>query len=421
MQYIAKIGSTLAIATIALLGEQSLAQNICGANAENLRQKYSCTGSTWTNDECHDLALACGEYETVAANLASETKGLTLNQYYWQGMAYYGLMNRTRSTGLKCEYFTQARRSLSYFLKTSLYVYNGRDLEHKYDKPDPNRVYRVTKVVEELAQVKGCAEDGMTLNEIQMMSQSLAENTVRDAFLRPTALQKELMQKIFDKIQEVVTKASSIETNLTLKDVAADTMRSYMEVSILQDWAGNGTDSGIGAAKITPDHKLQADTTLAQKTYTTISDPLYQRAVALADALNRAFGGCDEAHLPPDTTLVQWNAMARKDQELLCRNVAAVKYGNASDFQKRSAREQIGIATLLLQLTQGNNEQLLGMFRSFNDTTSRINGVAPIRPTVDAVTKSWLKSGTKRIGLNTVCQEADEAAVDFWFCPKLSN
>ncbi|MBC7532866.1 MAG: hypothetical protein H7318_14935 [Oligoflexus sp.] len=398
-----------------LIGQTSLAQGICGAGAENLRARYGCNADKWEREECYDLGLACGEFATVAANLASESKELTLNQYYWQGMAYYGLLIGTRSTGLRCEYYTQARRSLSHYLQASLNVLTGADLEKKQLKPDPNKVYRVTKVAEELTQVKGCAEDGMTANEISQLAQSTAEASVRDAFLRPNEAQKILMNKVFTEIQGVITNASSVETTIGLKEVAAVTMGSYLEQQILSDWLGTGPDSGIGEAEIV-EHKLVADASRAEKLKDTITAPLYAKAVALADALNRAFGGCDADHLPAGLTKPDWNALSDKDREQKCRESAAVLYGQASDFQKKSAREQIGIATLLLEVTQGQNERLLKLFSNFNEDAGKIKGIAPLRPLVNKNAAAWLKVGTTETGFSNVCLDAAAANVDFWFC-----
>lgn len=408
-------GIAFGLGGMVLIGQTSLARGICGASAENLRNQYGCNSEKWDRDECYDLALACGEFETVAANIASESKEPTLDQYYWQGMAYYGLLNGTRSTGLRCEYYAQARRSLSSFLKTSLFVLSGNDLQKKYLKPDPNKVYRVTKVAEELTQVKGCAEDGMTVNEISQLAQTTAEASVRDAFLRPNEAQKALMNKVFTEIQGVITNASSVETTIGLKEVAAVTMGSYLEQQVLSDWLGAGPNSGIGEAAIV-DHKLVADATRAQKLKDNLTAPLYTKAVALADALNRAFGGCDADHLPPGLSKPDWNALSVKDQEQKCRETAAVQYGQASDFQKKSAREQIGVATLLLEVTQGQNERFLKLFKTFNEESGKIKGIASLRPLVNKNTAAWLKVGTSVTGFSTLCLDAAAANVDFWFC-----
>ena len=101
---------------LGLLGAPAAFGDWCGDEYSKQMTDNGCTQENFNKNVCYELSIACGEYETVLANISGVSGALDTNQKYFAGLGYQGLYVKTMSKGQKCDYVHGAKTYLQGFL-----------------------------------------------------------------------------------------------------------------------------------------------------------------------------------------------------------------------------------------------------------------------------------------------------------------
>lgn len=199
------------------------------------------------SEECNNsltIFYACGKYNEIIQHFAAEDFTTGPQARYFKGVSYYGLYLRNKSMSLKCQFSKLAKSELAGYLyqRTELGVSNPRDFD---------RVYQASKIISELKNLKGCLEDGLSEDEIRFHVRQYSESRLKSLFVGSP--QKDgLGQMIGDiktdiqiTLSSFMTKASKIETQLELREVAMTASQSRLGK------IAEAFDESMGNAKIT--------------------------------------------------------------------------------------------------------------------------------------------------------------------------
>ncbi len=198
----------------------------CGAAASE--------GSVFTQNKrlCYEMLAARGNYQEIVDLIEVESLGLTPQERYFLGTAYFGLSNRTGADSLRCHAAVRASELLEAFLTEQQVLYRE---QHSFGTSDDMKYsYHATKMMAALKSVKGCEDSSHTPASLERYGRRYAVERLRGLFYTtsgPDALRDgfgEKMTQLGDQMKAFVATASSVETRYGLNLTEVDVGRQYL-------------------------------------------------------------------------------------------------------------------------------------------------------------------------------------------------
>ncbi|WP_437758517.1 hypothetical protein [Sorangium sp. So ce1389] len=191
-------------------------------------------GSVFTQNKrlCYETLAARGNYQEIVDRIEVERLGLTPQERYFLGMAYFGLSNRTGADSLRCHAAVRASELLEAFLTEQQVLYRE---QHSFGTSDDMKyTYHATKMMAALEAVKGCEESSHTPASLERYGRRYAVERLRGLFYEssgPDGLRDrfgEKMTQLGDQMKAFVATASSVETRYGLNLTEIDLGRQYL-------------------------------------------------------------------------------------------------------------------------------------------------------------------------------------------------
>lgn len=204
---------------------------LAGAACDDASVKAACQPNPKAA-ACAELQLACGFSELVLGNLGS-VEPKTPAQHYFMGAAYHDLFVRSRAKALQCEYLYAARAELGSFLDSAQETYTKESTFGT--AAEMRNVYHASKILEETKRVPGCVESGIPLRDLPALGRRYAEERLDTLFLNDegtdalTRHAVEEIAKVRSTAQDVISKASAIETGIGLREEETALVSSHLD------------------------------------------------------------------------------------------------------------------------------------------------------------------------------------------------
>ncbi|KYF47872.1 hypothetical protein BE08_12675 [Sorangium cellulosum] len=181
---------------------------------------------------CYETLAARGSYQEIVDLIEVESLGLTPQERYFLGAAYFGLSNRTGADSLRCHAAVRASGLLEAFLTEQQVLFRE---QHSFGTSDDMKyTYHATKMMAALEAVKGCEESSHTPASLERYGRRYAVERLRGLFYEtsgPDALRDrfdEKMTQLGDQMKAFVATASSVETRYGLNLTELDVGRQYL-------------------------------------------------------------------------------------------------------------------------------------------------------------------------------------------------
>ncbi|WP_437939346.1 hypothetical protein [Sorangium sp. So ce341] len=181
---------------------------------------------------CYETLAARGSYQEIVDLIEVESLGLTPQERYFLGTAYFGLSNRTGADSLRCHAAVRASELLEAFLTEQQVRYRE---QHSFGTSDDMKyTYHATKMISALEAVKGCEESSHTPASLERYGRRYAVERLRGLFYKtsgPDALRDRFdakMTQLGDQMKGFVATASSVETRFGLNLTEIDVGRQYL-------------------------------------------------------------------------------------------------------------------------------------------------------------------------------------------------
>ncbi|WP_437318553.1 hypothetical protein [Sorangium sp. So ce385] len=189
-------------------------------------------GFTQNKRLCYETLAARGSYQEIVDLIEVESLGLTPQERYFLGTAYFGLSNRTGADSLRCHAAIRASELLEAFLTEQQVRYRE---QHSFGTSDDMKyTYHATKMISALEAVKGCEESSHTPASLERYGRRYAVERLRGLFYKtsgPDALRNRFdakMTQLGDQMRGFVATASSVETRFGLNLTEIDVGRQYL-------------------------------------------------------------------------------------------------------------------------------------------------------------------------------------------------
>jgi hypothetical protein len=195
------------------------------------RDAASDTSFTQNKRRCYEDLSAHGRYQDVVDAIETQPIGLTPQEKYFLGAAYFGLSNRTAAQALKCVYSMRSKDFLDAFLTERQSMYRA---QHSFGTSDDMKyVYQATKTLGTLKGVTGCEESSHTVSSLERYGRKYAAERIRGLFYQGShdALGDAFHTKIEqmnNTTKEIVAIASQVETRFGLTVTEIDSGRKYL-------------------------------------------------------------------------------------------------------------------------------------------------------------------------------------------------
>ncbi|WP_437725911.1 hypothetical protein [Sorangium sp. So ce861] len=181
---------------------------------------------------CYETLAARGSYQEIVDLIEVESLGLTPQERYFLGTAYFGLSNRTGADSLRCHAAVRASELLEAFLTEQQVRYRE---QHSFGTSDDMKyTYHATKMISALEAVRGCEESSHTPASLERYGRRYAVERLRGLFYKtsgPDALRDRFdakMTQLGDQMKGFVATASSVETRFGLNLTEIDVGRQYL-------------------------------------------------------------------------------------------------------------------------------------------------------------------------------------------------
>src|SRR5262245_8889641 len=146
------------------------------------RDITSQTAFTQEKRRCFEALTASGNYQEILDRIEPSSLGLTPQEGFFLGTAYFGLSNRTAAQSLQCLYSVRSKEHLESFLVERQNMYRS---QHSFGTSDDMKyVYRATKELEALKTLKGCEESSYTIETMERFGRKYANERVRTIFFK---------------------------------------------------------------------------------------------------------------------------------------------------------------------------------------------------------------------------------------------
>lgn len=235
-----------------------------------------------SDNKCLAVNYACGRYETIVSTLYAESFAPTVVQKYYIGASLYGMYVQSRAKSLECEFAKAANEYLTDFLQEKEMRF--QESGQFGTTENMNQIYHATQLLNDLKNVEGCLESALTRSRVIQMSRAFAFSDIKSVFLSPTEESRGHMDSLNIMIRSLVSKASEIETGLSLRDVEVESGRRYLNnvMDIFRDIFGEVEVRRDGGLNV----NLQVLRDLSEKSALYLRDSKRHE-----DSFKRALGG----------------------------------------------------------------------------------------------------------------------------------
>lgn len=205
---------------------------------------------------CLESHYACGEYDTIIQSLFAERLGLTDDQKYFLGAAFFGKHIRERATGQQCEMVTYGRDNLFEYLSAVSAQFSDTGSFGALRQMD--QIYHASQMIGQLNLISGCPESGFTRARIESIASAEADRYSRTVFLSPPTEASESFGSLQLALRSFVSRASDLETGIALRRVEISSARNHLETirTIFSEIFGAVTGTG---------DQLSVDTTVLKE------------------------------------------------------------------------------------------------------------------------------------------------------------
>lgn len=211
------------------------------------------------SEKCLYVNIACGKYKEIISVLTMEVTGISLKEKYFLGSAYYGLFFRASLQDDKCQYARSAKNVLRDYLLQMSRAYHKDDGGNWGTSFDMQLVYHATKMYKNLDQFSGCLNDGMTYEEASILVKEQTVSFIDNIFLDSSNKEiSDAKKSIFDKVNDIISKASDFETKMAMKIVELNTAERHLnEIALVfQNEFGIDKKADLNKIKVLDDYAI---------------------------------------------------------------------------------------------------------------------------------------------------------------------